>query len=157
MSDDDISDDAEDVVGVLTAQIEKRFAMGIGQLKSEVSLAPAADPEATDLVKWHSLLVASQTALDQAEDALLATLETQPSEVDDPTMDLAHRVNTSVTARDGRALVVRWLLDPDAPGKKDPAAGQRARARRGPAVPTSAPAPGPAQVPAPPAGRGMTR
>ncbi|MFC9745282.1 hypothetical protein [Streptomyces niveus] len=157
MSDDDISDGAEDVVDVLTAQIEKRFAMGIGQLKSEVSLAPAADPEATDIVKWHSFLVASQTALDQAEDALLAALEAQPSEVDDPTMDLAHRVNASVTARDGRALVVRWLLDPDAPGKKDPAAEQLARARRGPAVPTSAPAPGPAQVPAPPTGRGVTR
>lgn len=137
---DGISDDAEDVVGVLTERIEARFAMDMDQLKAAVAAAPTANPDATDVVKWHGLLVQAQSALDRAEDDLLAALETQPSEVD-PTMGLAHRVNAAVTARDGRAMVVRWLLDPDAPGKKDIAAERLAhlRPRTGPAVPTSAP------------------
>lgn len=110
MSDEKV-DGTEDVVGVLTEQIEARFGMGMHQLKAAVSMAPAAHPDATDVVKWHGLLAESQAVLDRAEDALLAALETQPSEVDDPTMGLAHRVNAAVAARDGRALVVRWLLD----------------------------------------------
>ncbi|MEU3299750.1 hypothetical protein ABZ729_07995 [Streptomyces sp. NPDC006678] len=157
---DDISDGTEDVVGVLTEQIEAHFGMGMDQLKAAVAVAPAAHPDATDVVKWHGLLATSQAVLDRAEDALLAALETQPSEVDDPTMDLAHRVNAAVAARDGRALVVRWLVDPDAPGKKDLAAERLARlnrgARKGPAVQTSAPYL-PATAPAPQAGRGSLR
>ena len=138
---DGISDDAEDVVGVLTERIEARFAMDMDQLKAAVSAAPTAHPDATEVVRWHGLLVEAQSVLDRAEDDLLAALETQPSEVDDPTMGLAQRVNAAVTARDGRALVVRWLLDPDAPGKKDLAAERlaRLRPRTGPAVHTSAP------------------
>ncbi|MGQ4429997.1 hypothetical protein [Streptomyces sp. SAS_260] len=138
---DGISDDAEDVVGVLTEWIEARFAMDLDQLKAVVAAAPTANPDATDVVKWHGLLVQAQSVLDRAEDDLLAALETQTSEVDDPTMGLAHRVNAAVTARDGRAMVVRWLLDPDAPGKKDLAAERlaRPRPRTGPEVQTSAP------------------
>ncbi|MFD3910038.1 hypothetical protein [Streptomyces sp. NPDC058603] len=138
-----ISDGTEDFVGVLTERIEAHFGMGIDQLKAAVAAAPTANPDATDVVKWHGLLVNSQAVLDRAEDALLGALEAQPSEVDDPTMGLAHRVNAAVAERDGRALVVRWLLDPDAPGKKDLAAEWLARlnrgARKGPAVQTSAP------------------
>ncbi|AXG80779.1 hypothetical protein [Streptomyces paludis] len=147
---DGISDGAEDVVGVLTERIEARFAMGMEQLKAEVAAAPTANPDATDVVKWHGLLVEAQSVLDSAEDDLLAALETPPGEADDPTAGLAHRVNTAVTARDGRALVVRWLLDPDAPGKKDLAAERlaRLRPRTGPAVQTSAPH-RPAGTPAP--------
>ncbi|MBT2509239.1 hypothetical protein J7I98_25825 [Streptomyces sp. ISL-98] len=148
---DDISDGTEDVVGVLTERIEAHFGMGMDQLTAAVAVAPTANPDATDVVKWHGLLVDSQTVLNRAEDDLLAALETQPSEVDDPTMGLAQRVNAAVTARDGRALVVRWLLDPHAPGKKDLAAERLARlnrgARKGPAVQTSAPH-RPAVVPA---------
>ncbi|MFF1272339.1 hypothetical protein ACFVZC_02750 [Streptomyces marokkonensis] len=139
---DGISDESEDVVGVLTERIEARFGMGMDQLKSAVAAAPTANPEATDVVKWHGLLVEAQSVLDRAEDDLVAALQTQPSEVDDPTMGgLAHRVNAAVTARDGRAMVVRWLLDPDAPGKKDLATQRlaRLRPRTGPAVQTSAP------------------
>ncbi|ULR48455.1 hypothetical protein [Streptomyces deccanensis] len=138
---DGISDDAEDVVGVLTERIEARFAMDMDQLKAAVAAAPTANPDATDVVRWHSLLVDAQSVLDRAEDDLLAALDTQSSAIDDPTMDLAHRVNAAVTARDGRALVVRWLLDPDAPGKKDLASQRLAglRPRTGPAVQTSAP------------------
>ncbi|MFJ9712795.1 hypothetical protein [Streptomyces sp. NPDC101234] len=147
---DGISDDVKDVLGVLTERIEARFGMDIGQLKAAVAAAPWANPAATDVVKWHGLLAEAQSVLDRAEDDLLAALETQPSEVDDPTMGLAHRVNAAVTTRDGRAMVVRWLLDPDAPGKKDPAAERlaRLRPRTGPSVPTSAPH-RPAGTPAP--------
>ncbi|WP_413100221.1 hypothetical protein [Streptomyces sp. Inha503] len=138
---DGLSDDAEDVVGLLTERIEARFAMDMDQLKAAVAAAPAANPDATDVVRWHGLLVEAQSVLDRAEDDLLAALETQPSEVDDPTMDLAHHVNAAVTARDGRAMVVRWLLDPDAPGRKGLATERlaRLRPRSGPAVQTSAP------------------
>ncbi|WGD39780.1 hypothetical protein [Streptomyces cathayae] len=139
-----MSDDADDVVGVLTEQIEQRFGMYIGTLKAAVTAAPDANRQATDIVRWHGLLTESQTVLERAEDDLLRALEKQPNEVDDPTMDLAHRVNAAVSTRDGRAMVVRWLLDPDAPGKRGPAADRLARLNRsrrpGPAVPTSAPA-----------------
>ncbi|MGW7005901.1 hypothetical protein ACWGCW_24620 [Streptomyces sp. NPDC054933] len=154
-----MTDDIEDVVGVLTEQIEARFAMSMDELKAAVTVAPAANPEATSVVKWHGLLVVSQAALERAEDELLAALETQPSEVDDPTMDLAHRVNAAVSARDGRAMVVLWLLDPAAPGKQGLAAERLARLSRrahtGPAVQTSAPV-RPATAPAP-AARGVLR
>ncbi|MFE0680567.1 hypothetical protein ACFW17_07155 [Streptomyces sp. NPDC058961] len=138
---DGIYNSPEDVVGVLTERIEARFGMAMAQLTVAVTSAPTAHPEATDVVKWHGMLVASQQALDQAEDDLLAALDTQPREIDDPTMGLAHRVNDAVTARDGRALVVRWLLDPHALGKKGLAAERlsRLRPRTGPAVQTSAP------------------
>ncbi|MGC0328093.1 hypothetical protein RKD23_001083 [Streptomyces sp. SAI-170] len=147
-----MSDGTEDVVGVLTEQIEARFSMTMDELKAAVAAAPAANREATDIVKWHGLFVESQAALVRAEDALLAALETQPSEVDDPTMDLAQRVNAAVGARDGRAMVVRWLLDPAAPGKQDLTTQRLPRfshgARKGPAVQTSAPT-RPATTPTP--------
>ncbi|MFD5656209.1 hypothetical protein [Streptomyces hirsutus] len=131
-------------MGVLTEQIEQRFGMNIGTLKAAVTAAPDANRQATDIVRWHGLLTESQTVLERAEDDLLRALETQPTEVDDPTMELAHRVNAAVSTRDGRAMVVRWLLDPDAPGKRGPTADWLARLnrgrRQGPAVPTSAPA-----------------
>ncbi|OIJ91647.1 hypothetical protein [Streptomyces colonosanans] len=147
-------DAIDDVVGVLTEQVEARFGMNMDQLKAAVAAAPTANADATGLVKWHGLLLESQAALERAEDALLASLDTQPSEVDDPTMALAHRVNAAVTARDGRAMVVRWLLDPNATGKQNLATERlaRVRGRRGPAVPTSAP-PRPASQP----GRSLSR
>lgn len=140
---DDIADVFEDVVGVLTEQIEAHFDMGMAELKAAVAVEPTASPDATEVVRWHGRLVDSQTALDRAETDLLGALQSQPSEVDDPTMGLAHRVNAAVTTRDGRAMVVRWLLDPDAPGKEGLAAERLARLNRrvgkGPAVQTSAP------------------
>ncbi|MET9013929.1 hypothetical protein ABZX74_23870 [Streptomyces olivaceoviridis] len=153
----DASPDAiDDVVGVLTEQIESRFGMSMEQLKAVVADAPAVNSNASEIVKWHGLLLESQAALVRAEDALMAALERQPSEIDDPTMELAHRVNAAVTARDGRAVVVRWLLDPDAVGKQVLAARRlaRFRGRQGPAVPTSPP-PRPATTPQP--GRSLAR
>ncbi|AJE87447.1 hypothetical protein SLNWT_7071 [Streptomyces albus] len=150
---DGIPDEAEDVLGVLTERVEIHFGMDLGRLKAAVGSDPTAHPGATEVVKWHGLLAQAQSVLDRAEDDLLAALQTQQSEVDDPTMGLAHRVNAAVAVRDGRAGVVAWLLDPDAPGKKNLAAERLARLgpRTGPAVPTSA-AHRPAGTPTP-AGR----
>ncbi|MFK0099040.1 hypothetical protein [Streptomyces sp. NPDC091040] len=157
---DGISDGAEDVVGVLTERIESHFGMVMAELRAAVGEDPTANTDATEVVKWHGLLVQAQSALDRAENDLLTTLEGQPSEVDDPTLGLAHRVNEAVTTRDGRAMVVQWLLDPDAPGKKGLPADRlaRLRSRTGPAVQTSPPrrpaeAPAPAPASAWPAGR----
>ncbi|MFB7630492.1 hypothetical protein ACFC0M_06020 [Streptomyces sp. NPDC056149] len=154
-----MSDDMENVVGMLTEQIERRFAMSMQELKSTVAVAPEANREATELVRWHGLLTESEQTLARAEDALLAALETQPDVVDDPTMALAHRVNVAVAARDGRAMVIRWLLDPNGYGKHGIEAERLARlsrgARTGPAVSTSAP-PRPA-TPVPAQGRGALR
>ncbi|KUO04587.1 hypothetical protein [Streptomyces caeruleatus] len=149
---------SKEVVGVLTERIEARFAMDVDELKAAVAAAPTANPEATVVVRWHGLLVEAQLVLDRAEDDLLAALETGPDLVFDPTVGLAHRVSAAVTTRDGRALVVRWLLDPDARGKKDLAAERLAhhRPRTGPAVQTSPPhrpAGTPAQASAGQAGR----
>ncbi|MFJ2175927.1 hypothetical protein ACIOHE_23920 [Streptomyces sp. NPDC087851] len=143
----------EDVVGVLTEQIERRFAMSMDELTAAVAKAPDTNREATGVVQWHGLLAESQAALERAEDDLLAALETQPGELaDDPTVALAHRVNSAVTVRDGRAMVVRWLLAPRTPGKQeDHATERRARLsgeRRGPTAPTTMPA-RPAMLPAP--------
>ncbi|MFJ6752198.1 hypothetical protein ACIQNI_29045 [Streptomyces sp. NPDC091266] len=152
-------DGADGVMGVITEQIEARFDMSFAELSRAVTAAPQANREATDVVRWHGMLAESQTVLENAEGSLLAELESQPSELDDRAMEMAHRVNAAVTARDGRAMVMRWLLDPDAPGKQNLAAERLARlsqgARKGPAVQTSAPA-RPANAPAA-TGRGALR
>ncbi|KUN02178.1 hypothetical protein AQI95_29105 [Streptomyces yokosukanensis] len=151
-----MSDSTDDVVDVLTAQIEGHFGMSMDSLKAAVAAAPTVHLAATEIVSWHRLLVASQAVLERAEDELLTALQTQSAEVvDAPTMDLAHRVNAAVAARDGRAMAVRWLLDPNAPGKTGLAAERLARfsgTQRGPAVPAGA-----VPAAAPRAGRGVLR
>ncbi|MFK0120072.1 hypothetical protein [Streptomyces sp. NPDC090994] len=140
-----MSDDMSggEVVAVLTEQTEARFGMSMDQLRAAVAAAPAANPEATDVVKWHGMLLEAQAALDRAEHDLLTVLQTQHPDSAGPSRDLVSRVEAAVTARDGRAMVVRWLLDPDAPGKQDMAAERLARLRGmrrdGPAVPVTAP------------------
>jgi hypothetical protein len=143
----------DDVIGVVTELIESRFQMSLPELRRAVVAAPQANPQASEVVHWHSLLAESQKDLEQAEDALVAELITEPGELDDSVMDLAHRVNAAVTARDGRVMVIRHLLDPPTPGRhvwrgSSPTANQR------PALRTSQPA-----RPATPAGpvRGATR
>ncbi|MGQ4482656.1 hypothetical protein [Streptomyces sp. SAS_276] len=154
---DEISDGTVDVVDVLTEQIEARFGLSMEQLKAAVTAAPDASPDATDIVKWHGLLLESQTVLDRAEHDLVTALETQSDQVFDPTHALVRRVEAAVVARDGRAQTVRWYLDPTAPGKRGLAAERLARLRAtrpGPALPTSAP---PRPADAPQAARGVTR
>lgn len=133
--------DTDDVIGVLTERIEQRFEMSLGDLAAAVAAAPQANPAATEIVHWHGLLTDAQADLERAEDELLAALATQHGEVDDPTVALAYRVNEAVTVRDGRAMTVRFLLDPDEALRARFAAHgtlrETAGARRGPAVTTS--------------------
>ncbi|MEV5878039.1 hypothetical protein AB0L75_28200 [Streptomyces sp. NPDC052101] len=135
-------DDADDVMGVITQQIEARFQMPLEDLRRAVTAAPRANTEATKVVHWYGLLTEAQGALETAEDALVAVLEATTSELDDPAMELAHQVNAAVAVRDGRAMVVNYVLDPNAPGKRGPGAwrGTAPAARRGPALPTTPPA-----------------
>ncbi|WP_406463376.1 hypothetical protein OH768_47925 [Streptomyces sp. NBC_01622] len=142
---------SEDVMGVVTERIEARFQMTLADLRRAVQAAPQANSDATSVVHWYGLLAESQDALDTAEDALVETLGTQPGELDDTAMELAYQVNAAVAARDGRVMVVDYLLDPLAPGKRGPDAWRSAdpAARRAPALPTSAPVvPGTRSVPA---------
>nr|WP_239158008.1 hypothetical protein [Streptomyces sp. SID13726] len=143
-------------MGVVTERIEDRFQMPLADLRRAVEAAPQAHPDATSVVHWYGLLAESQDALDTAEDALIEALGTQPGELDDVTMELAHQVNAAVAVRDGRVMVVDHLLDPLAWGKLGPGGWRRgdSDARRAPALPTSRPAlPGTRGIPA----RGATR
>ncbi|WP_030661507.1 hypothetical protein [Streptomyces cellulosae] len=147
---------SEDVMGVVTERIEDRFQMPLADLRRAVQAAPQANLDATSVVHWYDLLVETQDALGTAEDALVEALGTQPGELDDDVMELAHQVNAAVTARDGRVMVVNHLLDPLAPGKRGPGAwrGAGPAARRAPALPTSASAlPSERSIPT----RGVTR
>ncbi|MFK8911829.1 hypothetical protein [Streptomyces sp. YS-3] len=141
-------DDADDVMGVITQQIEARFQMPLAALRRAVAAAPRANDDATVVVKWYGMLAEAQEALSKAEDALVAALDTAPGDVlDDPVMALAHQVNAAVAVRDGRAMVVRHYTDPNSPGRRGPGAwrGAETAPRRSPAL-TTAPAP---SVPAP--------
>ncbi|AJT62496.3 hypothetical protein T261_0807 [Streptomyces lydicus] len=131
----------DDVLEVIAQQIENRFRMSLPELRQVVQAAPQANQQATEVIRWHGLLTESQGALEKAEDDLVAVLSVEPGELDDHEMEIAQRVNAAVTARDGRAMVVRFLLDPNAPGKQGPGAwrGASPAARRGPALPTTPP------------------
>ncbi|MER5786406.1 hypothetical protein ABT104_32540 [Streptomyces mobaraensis] len=134
-------DDAEDVMGVITQQIETRFHMSLPEMCQAVAAAPHANQQATEIVHWHGLLSQAQAELERAEDDLVTALCEDRVPFDDPAMDLAHRVNAAVAIRDGRAMVVRFLLDANAPDQRGPGAwrGASAAAGRGPALRTSPP------------------
>ncbi|MFD8351536.1 hypothetical protein ACFV1X_21670 [Streptomyces coelicoflavus] len=141
-----LSDDAisADVVGVLTEHIEARFGMNMDQLKAAVAAAPTANPTATGVVKWHGMLLEAQAALERAEHDLLTVLHNPDPDAAGPSQDLLDRVDAAVTARDGRAMYIRWALDPHAAGQQDLIAERQARSRgtrrHSPAAPTTAPA-----------------
>ncbi|MFG2978835.1 hypothetical protein ACGFYY_38340 [Streptomyces sp. NPDC048331] len=142
-------EELDDVLGAFTKQIESRFQMPLDQLRHAVTAAPTANPEATTVAHWYGLLEGAQEALSSAEDQLLAALDHAPvGDLADPVMALADRVNTLVAVRDGRALVVRHLLDDTAPGKSTPGPW-RGAARTGPAL-TTTPVARPAVVPSVP-------
>ncbi|MFC0844708.1 hypothetical protein ACFH04_13465 [Streptomyces noboritoensis] len=101
-----------EVVALLGEAVEARFGMALPQLARAVKAAPEANPSATQLVHWYGLLAQAQDALEKAEDALVAALETAVGEVlDDPVMELAQQVNAAVEVRDGRAATLRFLLE----------------------------------------------
>ncbi|MEU3599279.1 hypothetical protein ABZ714_11185 [Streptomyces sp. NPDC006798] len=139
--------DEADVVGVLTGHIERRFGMSVPSLRRAVSTRTLASPAAAEVVRWHGLLAVAQAALDRAEDALVAVLDTVPGDLaedHDRIMLAANRVNDAVGIRDGRATVLAFLLDPGPSARSGPAAAWRgavaAHRRDRPALATAAPA-----------------
>ncbi|MEU9748357.1 hypothetical protein [Streptomyces niveus] len=149
-----MKDGSDDVLGVITEQIETRFGMSFTALRGAVEKSPDANPQATQVVYWHGLLSQAQTALDNVEDDLLAVLDTEPGPLGDPVLDRAQRVNAAVAVRDGRALIITHLLEPHTTGHQD--TDVSAARRRGPALRTSQPAPAPASATPVPA-RGVGR
>ncbi|MGW5679814.1 hypothetical protein ACWEV4_32855 [Streptomyces sp. NPDC003860] len=135
---------SDDVMRVLTDEIEARFGMSVSSLR-RAAFTPRASPEAVEVVRWHGLLATAQSALERAEDALVAVLETVPGDLEedhDRIMAFANRVNDAVGIRDGRARVLTFLLDPNAPDKRGPDAWHGAvpaHRRDKPALPTTAP------------------
>jgi hypothetical protein len=128
-----------DVLGLFAARIEAQFGLAMSELAQAVHAAPQAHPGATQAVHWYGLLSQAQQAVETAEDALVAALDTAVGDqLDDPVMELAHRVNHAVAARDGRAMTLRFLLQ--APAKQ-----ARIQQRFGPRVTTTLPTPVPAQ------------
>ncbi|MFJ9033650.1 hypothetical protein ACIRQP_35130 [Streptomyces sp. NPDC102274] len=148
-----MSDGADDVMGVITEQIENRFVMSVAELRRAVAAAPDAHSQATEVVHRYGLLGEAQKILERAEDALVTALGTRPGELDDPVMDLAHQVNAAVAVRDGRAMVVTFLLDPPGRGA---GRGPAPAAGRGPALQTCPPA-RPTTTTAPVTPRGVSR
>ncbi|MFD6912366.1 hypothetical protein [Streptomyces virginiae] len=149
-----MSEELEDVLGTFAQQIEARFQMPLGQLRDAVTEAPEANPDATTLARWYGHLEEAQGLLSRAEDELVLALDRAPAgELEDPVMALADRVNTLVAVRDGRAMVVRHLLDDNAPGQRAPGVW-RGAVRTGPAIGTT-PVVRPAAVPAVPVRGGM--
>ncbi|MFJ4689225.1 hypothetical protein [Streptomyces sp. NPDC088789] len=119
-----MSDDADDVIRVLTERTEARFDMSLPELRRAVTAAPQASAHAVEVVRWHGLLATAQRALERAEDALAAALTPAPEgPVGERVLRLAHRVDEALQIRDGRAVVLTRLLAPHPPGTPGPAAG----------------------------------
>ncbi|MCY0935928.1 hypothetical protein [Streptomyces sp. H34-S4] len=147
-------EELDDVLGAFAQQIESRFRMPLHHLRHAVTAEPQANPEATTVARWYGFLEEAQGALSNAEDDLLAALDHAPAgELDDPVMALADRVNNLVAVRDGRALVVRHLLDDNTPGNHAPGAW-RGAAHTGPAIATT-PVARPAATPTVPIRAGL--
>lgn len=133
--------DPDGVLQVLAAEVRERFGHSLGDLRTLTATDPDRAPGASEVLRWFDQVTEAQKFLEDAEDALadvLAAGGTEPLTEDQ--MVLAATVDAAVTVRDGRALVVRFLLNPDAPGKQDGAAkGEALGVRRPPALTTSMP------------------
>lgn len=130
-------EDLDDVLAAFTQQIQDRFQMPLHQLRYAVKAVPEANPDATTVVRWYGHLEEAQVLLSRAEDDLVLALDRVPvGELDDPVMALADRVNVLVAVRDGRAMVVRHLLDDNAPGRRTPGPW-RGTVPSGPAIETT--------------------
>jgi hypothetical protein len=133
--------DADGVLEVLAAEVRERFGHSLEDLRTLATAQPDTVPGASDVLRWFDQTAQAQQFLEDAENALvdvLATDETQPLTEDQ--MDLARTVDAAVTVRDGRAMTVRFLLNPDAPGRQSGAAkGESLGVRRPPALTTSMP------------------
>ncbi|MFF7438997.1 hypothetical protein [Streptomyces sp. NPDC008122] len=101
-----------EIVAMLADRIEARFEMPLDDLVRSMAQAHLATAGVTGVVHAYGLLTQAQTALEKAEDALAAALETATDEVlEDPVISLAHEVNQAVEARDTYAQWVRALLE----------------------------------------------
>lgn len=133
--------DADGVLEVLAAEIRERFGHSLENLRTLEATQPDRVPGASEVLRWFDQVTEAQLFLEDAENALvdvLVTAESAPLTEDQ--MVLAATVDAAVTVRDGRALVVRFLLNPDAPGKKNAAVkGEALGVRRPPALTTSMP------------------
>jgi hypothetical protein len=149
--------DADGVLEVLAAEVRERFGHSLGDLRTLTAAQPDLTPGASEVLRWFDQVTEAQKFLEDAENALVDVLVTGDTEpLTDDQMVLAATVDAAVTVRDGRALVVRFLLNPDAPGKQDGAArGEALGVRRPPALTTSMP-PRPA-TPAPVPAAGVRR
>lgn len=130
-------DELDDVVGVIKKLVEDHVQMPLAELRRAADAAPEANSHVTTIVHWYGLLTDAQEALERAEDALLEVLDSPPGELDDPAMEMAHRVNAAVAVRDGRAAVLSLLVDPDSVFRHV-WRGASPAARRAPALQTTA-------------------
>ncbi|RSO06983.1 hypothetical protein DMH18_26430 [Streptomyces sp. WAC 06783] len=150
-------DGADEVLEAVAQQIEERFRMSLPQLRRAAAAAPDDHQQAAEVLRWYGHLQRDQAALEQSEDALLDAIGPVPGELSDAQMALAHRVNVAAATRDGRAMVVRHLLDPEAAHTSFPDAWRfAARSAGRPSASTTSPAVRPAAAP-PGAARGRTR
>ncbi|MFB7025878.1 MULTISPECIES: hypothetical protein [unclassified Streptomyces] len=127
-----------EIVAVLAGRIEARFGTPLDELIRSAD-QPSATVGLTSVIHAYGLLTQAQSALEEAEDALVAALETATGEVvDDPVMSLAHQVNQAVEVRDTYAQWVRALVEV-------PAGPQRARTSPAPRLTTTLPVAAPAR------------
>ncbi|MFE4632266.1 hypothetical protein ACFRJ1_02650 [Streptomyces sp. NPDC056773] len=134
---------SDDVMGVLTQHIEAAFQQPLDDLRRVATATGRVHP-ATEVLHWYGLTAEAQAVVDRAENTLLAAIGPAPGELTPAQMAIAHQVNTAVAARDGRAMVLRHLLDPNA---RQVWRGQRPQARIATQIPTALP-------PRPPANTG---
>ncbi|WP_225847261.1 hypothetical protein [Streptomyces sp. HPF1205] len=142
------------MVEVLAEEVRERFGHSLQDLRALAVTRPEQVRGASEVLRWFDQLIEAQAFLEDAEDTLVDVLATGSEPLTEEQMELARTVDAAVTVRDGRALVVRFLLNPDAPGKRTGAAqGEALGVRRSPALTTgmtprpaaalaSAPAPG---------------
>jgi hypothetical protein len=147
---------ADDVVEVLAAEVRERFGYSLDDLRIVAATQPDKVPGAVEVLRWYDQLTEAQQFLQVAEDALVdVLLAAGGGPLTEDQMDLARTVDAAVTVRDGRALVVAFLLNPDAPGKRAGAvSGEALGVRRPPALTASLPPRPAAPVSAPARGVG---
>lgn len=104
---------SDHVMGVLTQRIEAAFQQPLDDLRRVATATGRAHP-ATEALHWYGLTAEAQTVVDRAENTLLAAIGRAPGELTPSQMAIVHQVNTAVAARDGRAMVLRHLLEPNA-------------------------------------------
>ncbi|MCY0931530.1 hypothetical protein OTB20_36175 [Streptomyces sp. H27-H1] len=101
---------SDDVLDVLTRHIEAEFELPLGHLLQDAVAIGRAHP-ATEVLRWYGLTAEAEAVVEQAEDTLLAAIGPAPGKLAPSQMVIAHQVNTAVAARDGRAMVLRRLIN----------------------------------------------